>query len=107
MTERYDSSDPKAVKRRREEAEFAEKQEDRDFRWIMSDIKGRRFMASLLMTCGCDPRRTETGFTGNSRSFFNEGMQQIGLKVQSRMINLCPDEYMQMMREIFVPKVDK
>lgn len=56
-----------------------------DFKWIMSDERGRRFMWDLLGECGMyrDP------MTGNSQTFYNLGQQRVGRWLTERLHTVC------------------
>jgi hypothetical protein len=71
-------------------------QETADFKWLMSDKRGRRFMWRLLSMTGL----YRSSFTGNSNNtFFNEGARNIGLMLISEVNELTPDAYAMMLDE--------
>jgi hypothetical protein len=70
-------------------------QEAADFKWLMSDRRGRRFMWRLLGMTGL----YRSSFTGNSATFFNEGQRNIGLMLIAEVNELTPDSYANMLEE--------
>lgn len=80
---------------RKEKEQLVSRQEAEDFKWLMSDKRGRRFMWSQLAKAGV----FRTSFTGNSETFFNEGKRVMGLDLLTRIHELCPDRYNQMVME--------
>lgn len=70
-------------------------QEVADFKWLMSDKRGRRFMWRLLGITGL----YRSSFTGNSSTFFNEGQRNIGLMLIAEVNDLTPDSYAIMLEE--------
>ena len=91
----YNSADKKQVKEKKQEAKNSQEVAIEDLQWQMSDPRGRRLMWQLL-------ERThvfQTSFTGNSKTFFNEGERQIGLYYMADLNVHCPDEYSLMMKE--------
>lgn len=75
--------------------QFERAKEIEDFAWIMSDAKGRRFMWRLLEMAGV----YRSSFTGNSTTFFNEGMRNVGLMLIGEIHAVAPDAYAQMLKE--------
>lgn len=67
--------------------EEAQAQSNLDFKWLMSDERGRRFMWQLLSECGMyrDP------MTGNSQTFYNLGQQRVGRWLTERLHVSCLD----------------
>lgn len=59
-----------------------------DIKWVMSDLRGRRFMTELFRRCGKDM----TSFTGNSQTFFNEGQRNVGLMYEADLEEYCFEE---------------
>ncbi len=66
-----------------------------DLKWIMSDKRGRRFMWGLLSRAGV----YRSSFTGNSETFFREGMRNLGLMYVNDLHASCPDRYYAMVKE--------
>lgn len=66
-----------------------------DLKWLMADARGRRFLWRLL-----DQTHVfRTSFTGDSRTFFNEGERNIGLKHLASVNEHCPEHYLSMLKE--------
>lgn len=79
-------------KKKRQERSF---QEAEDFKWLMSDKRGRRLVWALLEKTGLH----RNPFTGTSETFFRCGEMNVGQKYQA-LINLhCPERYEQMVKE--------
>lgn len=55
-----------------------------DLRSLMATPAGRRFFCWLVMKCG----QNSTSFTRDSRTYFNEGMRNVALLLESRMREL-------------------
>ena len=65
----------------------ARKQEIADFRWIMNDPRGRRFMWRLMGHCKVfEPSFNPHGGVMN----FNEGQRNVGLFLLGETNDLCP-----------------
>jgi hypothetical protein len=64
-------------------------------RQVMSSVEGRRFVWRLLERAGV----FRTSFTGNSTTFFNEGMRNMGLMVLGDVHEACAESYIVMMNE--------
>lgn len=78
------------------EIEEEEKREsDKDFVELMKQPAFRRFMWRL-MEMG---KPFQSSFTGNSTTFFNEGLKVLALFIFTLIMRLCPDKYVQMARE--------
>ena len=71
------------------------KRDVEDFKWVMSNRRGRRFAHRLLDQCGV----FRSSFTGNSTTFFNEGQRNIGLQVLAMVNEHTPDAYVLMLKE--------
>jgi len=52
-----------------------------DLQALMDSPTGRRFFQWLIMKCG----QNNTSFTGNSQTYFNEGMRNVALMLESCM----------------------
>ena len=91
----FNAADEEQVKTRKRKDERVRDRELADLRVVMSTVEGRRFVWRLLEKAGV----FRTSFTGNSETFFREGMRNIGLMVISDVHESLPDAYVQMMRE--------
>lgn len=98
MTERnpYDlDANEDSERRKVEKDERARRTNLDDMKWLMGGPRGRRIMYGILEQAGI----WRTSFTGNSETFYREGMRNIGLMLLSRITDACPDEYINMVRE--------
>ena len=89
---------PQQARAQKQESEAAKRNravELDDFRWVMEDKRGRRFMWRLLTKAGV----FRTSFTGNSETFFREGQRNIGLMVMDLIHEACPEKYAVMHKE--------
>lgn len=65
------------------------KQLRKDYRDVfLGDAAGKRVLSDLLESCGV----FETSFTGNSRTFYNEGKREIGIILLHNCFNLLDRE---------------
>lgn len=65
-------------------------QEIADFRWLMSDPRGRRFMWRLMGQCKVfEPSFNPHGGVMN----FNEGQRNVGLFLLGEVNQLCPAQF--------------
>lgn len=91
--------DPFSPKEAREDLErrkfIGQSQQAEDIQWLMSDARGRRLMWSWLEFCGV--RRT--AMTGNSQTFFNLGVQNVGLMLEANIMEHAPEAWLQMANE--------
>jgi hypothetical protein len=71
------------------------KQELDDIRWLMGHKQGRRFVTRLLDKAGV----YRTSFTGNSETFFREGMRNLGLFVLGEVMDVTPENFAKMLEE--------
>lgn len=99
MTE-FDPLDLEGQKKAREEHEDSRKlaalTEQEDFRWLMSDKKGRRILWRLFEMTGV----YRTSFTGNEETFFREGQRNVGLMLVDRVFACdLEDQFATMQRE--------
>ena len=81
--------DPKNAKLAKRHAEA------NDIRWLMGSKQGRRVMARFVEHCGV----YRSTFTGNSETFFKEGMRNVGLFLVAEIQRHAPDAYAQMTNE--------
>lgn len=91
----FNASDEDQVKTRKRKDERERDRELADIRLVMSSVEGRRFVWRLLEKAGV----FRTSFTGNSTTFFNEGMRNMGLMVLGDVHEACASEYIVMMNE--------
>lgn len=95
----HDPLDLKAKDRSREEAEaerrLKRQEEINDVLNVMNTESGRRFVWRLLDKAGV----FRSSFTGNSETFFREGMRNLGLMVIGDLHEVCPELYLLMTQE--------
>lgn len=91
----FNAADESQVKDRKRKDERARDIELADMKKLMAIREGRRFVWRLLDRAGV----FRTSFTGNSTTFFNEGMRNIGLIVLADVMAACADQYVVMMNE--------
>jgi hypothetical protein len=92
----YDPFRPDLAREDVKREEFVNSNQQRDdVRALMSEAWGRRLMWSWLEFSGL--RRTP--MTGNSQTFFNCGMQNFGIMLESLVLMHCPDKWLLMQAE--------
>lgn len=80
---------------RKTKAEHAALLKASDYKWLMSQPRGRRLMWRLLEETGL----FRSSFTGNSETFFREGERNVGLKTMAILNEHCVEDYAQMLLE--------
>lgn len=94
-----DPTDLDALDELQEQRELEERKrrhrEVEDFKWLMAHAQGRRFVWRLLELAGV----FRTSFTGNSETFFREGMRNMGLVVLAEVHELVPEAFVKMLKE--------
>lgn len=91
----YNAADEENVRTRKRKDESIRDRELADLKMVMDSLEGRRFVWRLLDKAGV----FRTSFTGNSTTFFNEGMRNMGLVVLADVHEACAEQYIQMMTE--------
>jgi len=71
--------------------------EDNDIRKLLTFVEFRRFIWRMLTFTGM----YKTSFTGNSTTFFNEGMRSVGLFVLGMVMRASPMAFAQMQQEFY------
>ena len=67
-----------------------------DLKWLMSNKRGRRFMASMLDRAGA----FRSSFNTNALTMaFAEGNRNEGLRLIKQLMRHCPDRYTEMLKE--------
>jgi len=69
--------------------------EQEDFKWLMGNKRGRRIGWRLLERTGV----YRSSFTGNSETFFREGMRNVGLTLLAQVHEITPDQFAVMLKE--------
>lgn len=80
---------------RADKAKNVEAMKVNDWKWLMSNPRGRRIVWRLLEECGV----YRSSFTGNSETFFREGERNIGLKIIAILGEHCLEDQAKMLVE--------
>ncbi len=91
----FNPHDPEQVAQAEKRANAKAMQADNDLKFLLSSKQGRRFLWKQLEFC----RVFSTSFTGNSQTFFNEGMRNVGLKLFNDILRAEPESFAVMQRE--------
>lgn len=92
-----DLADREAVSEERSQTNQRERQDEiGDFKWLMSQKRGRRIIRRLLDFTGIN---RSSFSTSGSQVFFNEGQRNVGLKMMHIINSDCADEYVLMLKE--------
>lgn len=89
------AADESQVKEAEKKIKHEKQQEIHDLKNIMQTAQGRRFIYKLITFCGV----FKTSYTGNSGTFYNEGMRNVGLMIMSEINEHCPELYVSMLNE--------
>ncbi len=96
MTEEQDNAaEPEKVEERTRKVKHTRKRELEDVRAILATQSGRRFYWRYLSECGV----FRSSFTGDTGTYYNEGMRNVGLKLLADMNEADPDAYALMQKE--------
>ena len=71
--------------------------EDNDVRKLLTQVEFRRFIWRLLTFTGV----FQTSFTGNSTTFYREGMRSVGLFILSVVMKANPMSFAQIQQEFY------
>ncbi|CAB4133163.1 hypothetical protein UFOVP140_47 [uncultured Caudovirales phage] len=100
MSNQYDPIDLRAQERSKATSEAAAKlaqvNEAEDFKWLMSNKRGRRIVWRWLEKSGAF--RQSFNHSG-SITAFNEGARTIGLMLIAQINEFCPEQYLTMLQE--------
>lgn len=86
---KFDAGEPGQVKARKTKAELRKEAEVEYLRSLLETYGGRATVWRWLEWCGV----YKTSFTGNSETFFKEGMRNIGLKILEEVFEASPNIY--------------
>jgi hypothetical protein len=88
-----------------ERSSFERKRRVSDLKKILADVEGRRWIYGLLERCYV----FHSVMTGNSYTYFNEGMRNVGLMIMDELSQVGPEVYGELHRESFswLPEVLK
>jgi hypothetical protein len=95
VNKHHDPLDAEAGTARNDAARLARQVEANDWKWLMSSKQGRRIAWRLLDKAGV----YRTSFTGNSETFFKEGMRNMGLFIVAEIQAHSPEAYALMLTE--------
>lgn len=84
------AADQDAIKKAETQEEIDRRTADSDFRWLMSDPRGRRFVWSLM---GRWKVFQQTFNTHGGLMNFNEGQRSAGLFLLGEINRLCPHQF--------------
>lgn len=83
--------------KRAEKAEDKRLQEISDLAVVLSTREGRRFLWRMLGVA----RLHDRSYTGNSDTFFNEGVRSVALWLQDEIASTQPEAFLQMQTEAY------
>jgi hypothetical protein len=89
------AADANQVENAKQKERSRREQELNDVRWVLSDRRGRRWFWAKLNECGV----FKTSFDGSSRTYFNEGERNVGLKLLADVNDADPKAYVTMLLE--------
>ncbi len=95
MKKNRNIADPDQVKEQGIKQKDLDKIKGDDVRTVLGTRQGRRFFYRYLQFS----KVFSTCFTGNSETFFNEGMRNVGLSILNDINSFAPEKYELMMRE--------
>ena len=85
-----------AERKTEEEEKFDRQVEIDDFKFVMEDKRGRRFIWRQLAGSGV----FRSSFSGdNNTTNFREGARNVGLKLMALIHEACPEKYHLMLKE--------
>lgn len=89
----HNAADPKQVAEKEQRANRARKQVLDDVRYLIKTPPGMRYFRGLLERGSV----FQTTFTGNSHTFFKEGMRNLALSVLADVSEAAPEEIVNLM----------
>ncbi len=89
------TADPTQVKAQNRRERRALERQRNDVKFVMGDERGRRFVWDILTAAGIH----RSSMTGNAYTYFNEGQRNLGLLIETRVFDACPDAYLLAMQE--------
>lgn len=75
--------------------QLAQKQRKSDVEWVMSSPAGRRYIKSLIDSCGLDLG----GHIGSAEIHFRQGVREVGLRTKQEIESFCFGKYIEMLQE--------
>ena len=94
---KYKVTDDEGAEEQRERARIIKDMRLRDLAEIVSTEPGRRWVFSIIERCHI----FHPVMTGNSYTFFNDGMRQVGLMIVSELAGVDRDLFGKMFAESF------
>lgn len=88
--------DAEIVEKQRKRAEALAVRDKEDLRVVMSTPQGRRFLWAVMAKCGI---LSTTAVESPHFTYFNEGRRSVGTDIFTRIHEVSPDAYIQMVRE--------
>lgn len=101
MSSEHEEGDPSVPGAQHEAAEAKRLQREReveDFKWLMANKQGRRFMWRLLGITRLHQTPHVMGARAEDNAF-RAGVQNVGLGLQAEIHALCPEQYTVMVKE--------
>lgn len=95
MAARHNTADEEDIRKADEKAKLQRYLELDDLKKILKTAEGRRFIWRYLEVASIH----KTTFTGNSETFFKEGMRNIGLMILADVMDASPESFIEMMIE--------
>lgn len=83
-------------------ARLLDDQSQEDAKWVISDPRGRRFLYAFMKSHGEDFTNPMTSFTGNSSTFFKEGMRGAAKNLSVALQKADPKSFLLMLQEHFL-----
>ena len=94
---------PDELKMQEAMAKAQREQELSDICHVMSTVQGRRFVWRILAS----GRIFHFCFTGNSETFYNEGIRESHLGYYNDVMEACPDKFWLAQKENYKPKHER
>lgn len=94
--EPFDAGNPEHVRERERKAKVREDVRREGLRYIMADRRGRAWMRHLLgekLFTRVGRSRPPQIFTGNSTTFYNAALREVGDILATELATLCLDEF--------------
>jgi len=89
-------SDDSDAKAEQDKARLIRARECDDLKWLMGHAQGRRLVTRIFDKTGI--RRTPFNTNGSTMAF-NAGMQNVGLWLESEVLEASPDAYIKLLKE--------
>ncbi len=86
------------ISQQREEQARLQKRRAADVRWLMGDVRGRRIAWKQLVDSRFESRSTLFDTHGGRQNYYL-GMYEVGRQLSDEIRDLCPEQYLLMVRE--------